>query len=75
MGLFLQLVLYNIVHSTYGILKNSSQRVVLNSILISVTLITVLFYKIIQVDHFLMRMAKVVAVFNSLKVEERVLFC
>lgn len=45
------------------------------SISITVTLITVLFYKIIQVDHFLMRMAKVVAVFNSLKVEERVLFC
>lgn len=45
------------------------------SISITVTLITVLFYKIIQVDHFLMRMVKVVAVFNSLEVEERMLFC
>ena len=45
------------------------------SFLIFVTLMTVLFYKIIQIDYFLMQMIKVVAVFNSLKVEERVLFC
>lgn len=45
------------------------------SFLIFVTLMTVLFYKIIQIDYFFMQMIKVVAVFNSLKVEERALFC